>query len=132
MRLSVPYALLVIVGSVVGCDKILGLETIPEDAGAGAGASTGAGSSGQGGVPEDKDPVVTTMTTTSSGHGGAGCVVVDAGKHDSGGTCGDCVINGDETDLDCGGRLCKLCDPKQNCIVGEDCANGACIDGGCH
>ncbi|MFO0679362.1 MAG: hypothetical protein U0169_22735 [Polyangiaceae bacterium] len=43
--------------------------------------------------------------------------------------CSDGTKNGQETDLDCGGATCRPTNPcatGQACLVGADCANGAC------
>ena len=46
-------------------------------------------------------------------------------------TCGDGVINGDETDVDCGGS-CPPCDLRGRCETENDCVDGAvCDDGFC-
>ena len=41
--------------------------------------------------------------------------------------CGDGSINGDETDLDCGGTSCVDCDNGMLCTVGDDCISGGCV-----
>ncbi|MDC0743151.1 DUF4215 domain-containing protein [Polyangium mundeleinium] len=50
--------------------------------------------------------------------------------------CDDTVKNGDETDVDCGGTHCGLCEQGKTCVVGADCtstfcADGVCCDGAC-
>lgn len=144
MRLPLWCALALTIGGMAsaGCDSILGIDPWPEDAGVGAGASTGTGagattSPGGHGGAEDTDPVGTTTgtTTTSSGVGGGGPCMPDAGakQHDDAGaeTCGDCVKNGDESDVDCGGKLCRTCEPMKTCNSDVDCANGGCLAGLC-
>jgi len=44
--------------------------------------------------------------------------------------CGDGVRNGDETDVDCGGR-CARCDIGRSCAASADCATAVCITGEC-
>jgi formylglycine-generating enzyme required for sulfatase activity len=47
-------------------------------------------------------------------------------------TCSDGVKNGDETDLDCGGILCGVCENGDACAEGaRDCRSGSCVDGRC-
>ena len=45
--------------------------------------------------------------------------------------CGDGVLNGFETDLDCGGGACIGCADGLSCVVGRDCLNGVCTGGIC-
>lgn len=41
-------------------------------------------------------------------------------------TCADCIIDGDETDVDCGG-ICAPCEDQLACLIDADCASGACV-----
>ena len=41
-------------------------------------------------------------------------------------TCSDAVLNGDETERDCGGSRCPKCAPGQGCKVDTDCASNTC------
>jgi hypothetical protein len=41
-------------------------------------------------------------------------------------SCTDGVVNGDETDLDCGGACGATCDPGEGCVVGMDCLSFGC------
>jgi hypothetical protein len=41
-------------------------------------------------------------------------------------TCNDCVLNGGETDVDCGGDACGPCGATSLCATDADCASGAC------
>ncbi len=45
--------------------------------------------------------------------------------------CSDGVVNGSETDIDCGGSQCKPCTPGKKCATKADCSNGVCQDGKC-
>ncbi|MDC0718320.1 hypothetical protein [Nannocystis bainbridge] len=45
--------------------------------------------------------------------------------------CFDGIINGAETDLDCGGPVCPPCGPGQQCSGPWDCAGGLCEAGLC-
>jgi len=46
-------------------------------------------------------------------------------------TCSDGVLNGFETDGDCGGGVCPTCADGQSCAVASDCQIGACTAGIC-
>jgi hypothetical protein len=48
-------------------------------------------------------------------------------------SCGDAVIDGSETDVDCGGSdpFCQRCRPGQRCAIPSDCQSGACFNGFC-
>ncbi|MEM9455128.1 MAG: hypothetical protein AAGF11_13185 [Myxococcota bacterium] len=46
--------------------------------------------------------------------------------------CNDGVMNGDETDLDCGGPCVLTCEPGQGCIIGGDCVTQGCDGGICN
>jgi hypothetical protein len=48
-------------------------------------------------------------------------------------SCGDALLNGGETDVDCGGGnpTCERCSPGQSCRLDRDCGSGACQDGRC-
>jgi hypothetical protein len=76
----------------------------------GSGGSGGSGSSVTGTV---------TSTSTSGGMGG-----------DAPGPCVDGVLNGAETDIDCGG-LCPRCDDGKKCTSSADCISNTCIEGVC-
>jgi len=45
-------------------------------------------------------------------------------------TCMDGVVDGGETDVDCGGA-CPACSNGLMCLTGADCASGVCTGGGC-
>jgi len=44
-------------------------------------------------------------------------------------SCVDGVVNGDETDLDCGGACGATCEPGEGCVVGNDCLSYGCDPG---
>jgi len=46
-------------------------------------------------------------------------------------TCGDDVINGAETDVDCGGQICTPCNTGKHCVVAMDCRSMICTAGAC-
>ncbi|CAF4044444.1 unnamed protein product, partial [Adineta steineri] len=41
-------------------------------------------------------------------------------------TCTDNIHNQDETDVDCGGRICSACADTKSCLVNADCSNNNC------
>ena len=45
--------------------------------------------------------------------------------------CGDMVMNGEETDLDCGGSMCIGCAVDDVCVLPRDCLSGVCTAGAC-
>jgi len=53
------------------------------------------------------------------------------GLEDDGPTCEDGLLNGDETDVDCGGPECDACADGLSCVVNSDCASDHCADGVC-
>jgi hypothetical protein len=46
-------------------------------------------------------------------------------------TCGDNIVNQDETDVDCGGQLCTPCNTGKRCKVAKDCRSTVCTAGVC-
>lgn len=46
-------------------------------------------------------------------------------------TCTDGILNGDETDVDCGGPSCKSCKEGQSCRIDNDCGGNTCVDEKC-
>jgi hypothetical protein len=46
-------------------------------------------------------------------------------------TCGDCVKDGMETDVDCGGDACPPCAADKACATSGDCMSGVCEAGTC-
>ena len=45
--------------------------------------------------------------------------------------CGDNIVNGEETDVDCGGRICPQCNAGKRCVVDKDCRSLVCGGGAC-
>ncbi|MDC3956456.1 hypothetical protein KEG38_21530 [Polyangium jinanense] len=45
---------------------------------------------------------------------------------EAGPSCGDCIQNGDETDVDCGGDVCHPCRHDKACQTHADCLGGTC------
>lgn len=45
--------------------------------------------------------------------------------------CDDGLMNGLETDVDCGGGTCPPCADGMGCTAGSDCAGGSCVEGTC-
>ena len=46
-------------------------------------------------------------------------------------TCHDDIQNQDETDVDCGGRICRRCEDGCSCYLDVDCQGGYCQGGYC-
>src|SRR5688572_5152369 len=46
-------------------------------------------------------------------------------------SCTDGILNGGETDVDCGGGACPLCGESENCQVPEDCESSLCVVSPC-
>ncbi|MDB4969509.1 MAG: hypothetical protein JWN44_5198 [Myxococcales bacterium] len=46
-------------------------------------------------------------------------------------TCSDKLTNGDESDVDCGGGLCPLCNTGKACRLETDCRSKLCVGGAC-
>jgi len=92
----------------------------------GGGTTDGDGEGGQGG---------TDGSTGGSGTGGTGTGgSSQGGQGGLGGgativqpeTCGDELLNANETDVDCGGPDCNPCGPGDECVAAADCASGIC------
>jgi uncharacterized protein (DUF983 family) len=45
--------------------------------------------------------------------------------------CYDGIINQDESDVDCGGKICDACELGKSCFRDDDCAFGICINNVC-
>lgn len=86
------------------------------------GGSAGAepGAAGQGGA-----------SPTGGGAAGAAGIGGSAGASELP-TCNDALLNGDESDVDCGGAVCSPCADGGGCRVGEDCESGLCDEGICY
>lgn len=46
-------------------------------------------------------------------------------------SCSDQTMNGDETDVDCGGTKCDPCEAAKTCKINSDCQTGLCESGKC-
>ncbi|HEY0462683.1 MAG TPA: AbfB domain-containing protein [Polyangiaceae bacterium] len=109
-----------------------------DDAPSSAGRPAAAGAQGSGGAPAagGTSPVMTTAGT-SPGMAAAGTSPM-MGTAGTGGTApaatecdADDGIGGDETDIDCGGRVCVTCAAGKHCLMGTDCASGICTNQAC-
>src|SRR5262245_54864580 len=60
-------------------------------------------------------------TEAAGGAGGGGGVEA---------SCSDGLLNGDETNADCGGG-CEPCGKGKGCEIGTDCRTGVCAEGHC-
>ncbi len=63
--------------------------------------------------------------------GDAGPDATDSGPDAPGPSCTDGVLNGDESDVDCGGGTCPACSAGDDCTAGADCESGICTDDVC-
>ncbi len=54
-----------------------------------------------------------------------------AGLCDGSSPCNDVKKNGNETDVDCGGGVCPVCEVQHTCKVAADCATNICTNGVC-
>jgi len=68
--------------------------------------------------------------TGTTGGGAAAGPVNDAGAAGTADSprCDDMQTNGEETDLDCGGRTCGQCEAGKRCAVGTDCQSAICTN----
>lgn len=119
--------------------------------GAAVGASAGdaSGGSGSAGVPvavPDCGDGQSTVDETDVDCGGRTCSPCTTGAHCFAGTdcasaictnqacqpasCTDLAVNGDETDLNCGGT-CAPCPLGRHCARGDDCQSGRCANDMC-
>jgi len=91
-----------------------------------SGGTTGDGEGGQGGTDGSTGGSGTGGTATGGsspgGQGGlgGGATIVQPE------TCGDELLNANETDVDCGGPDCNPCGPGDECVAAADCASGIC------
>jgi len=72
----------------------------------------------------------------NGGGSGAGAAGLSAGAGAAGvgpdlAHCDDSLKNGDETDLDCGGRICGPCLDGKTCAMGTDCQSAICTNTVC-
>ena len=88
------------------------------------------------------DGTTSTSTTGSTGTAGAtdptsgstgdtGHVAEEGTTTGAAPTCEDGEHNGDETDVDCGGRACPACEIGQSCVGDYDCVTSSCVEGTC-
>jgi hypothetical protein len=93
----------------------------------GAGGATGgsAGAAGAGGGAACAPAAGGSAGTAGSGGGAAG----SGGATCEPDTCGDMMLDGDETDVDCGGSCFKKCVAGAACKKGGDCSQGICTPG---
>jgi hypothetical protein len=86
---------------------------------AAASGSSGSASDGSGGDASGAGSAV-----------GAGSAAGAAGER-SKPSCDDGLVNGDETDVDCGGPTCTPCPDGSVCERSDDCQNHLCLDEAC-
>jgi len=87
--------------------------------------------------PTCETPTNTTVSGTTTGGtggsaGGTGAVNTTV-KNTTAPVpnCTDAKKNQDETDVDCGGAKCLLCEQGKKCLANADCATGRCTGGFC-
>ena len=82
----------------------------------------------------ETDPTVSTTDPTTTNPTTTDATTTDATTTDAtttdGATCDDGALNGDESDIDCGGS-CAACADGQLCNDGPDCSSGNCEAGTC-
>jgi len=100
----------------------------PPDSGA-AGAAGAAGGSG-GGSSDARDLIESDAgdDTQATGEDAGDEPGAEAGPAAS---CDDETVNGEETDIDCGGPTCPKCAAGQICKADADCRSGSCAAGKC-
>ncbi|MFO0616237.1 MAG: hypothetical protein U0414_26825 [Polyangiaceae bacterium] len=110
-----------------GCNLLVGIEPWGATA-ASSTSSTGVG--GESSATASQSTSTTSSIDASSGVGGANSTP----------RCDDHVLNGDESDIDCGGDACHPCEQDAHCKSDADCATLTCqatfcvafVDPGCH
>jgi plastocyanin len=88
------------------------------------------GTGGMGGMPGTGGMGGMGGDMGTGGMGGAGGGMGGAGGG-SPVTCDDQILNGDETDIDCGGSCPNACPTGLNCIGNADCASSMCYEAEC-
>lgn len=89
--------------------------------------------SNRGNVCDDKGQCVDCLVddhckTVQDDCGGAGCVCDDRACVSA--DCTNTTLDGNETDIDCGGPVCNSCDVGKDCKNSNDCSSAVCSDNG--
>ncbi|HEU5076184.1 MAG TPA: hypothetical protein VFU02_18455 [Polyangiaceae bacterium] len=97
--------------------------------------SGGSNTEGSGGSMDGGSTTKSDSSSSSSSGGAVGTYTVattnnTTGSFDSA-RCDDGLINGTETDLDCGGESCPGCGEGQECYYDSDCDDLKCLEGEC-
>ncbi|GEM_PF-2197679 len=83
---------------------------------------------------DDDDTTETSPETDESGSTDTDTTSESSETEDddseTGSTCDNDILDGDESDLDCGGS-CEPCDPGLACLTDSDCASQICVDDLC-
>ncbi len=95
----------------------------------GGGTETGGGGTETGGGGTETGGGGTETGGGGTETGGSGTETGGSGTGGSPGTCEDLAMNQDETDVDCGGTICPLCDLGEGCLIADDCDSGNCDAG---
>ncbi|MEM6993929.1 MAG: hypothetical protein AAF721_25680 [Myxococcota bacterium] len=103
--------------------------------------TTSVGAASSGGVPADSSstgsPLAGTGTesTSTTGVDGSTDTGTSSGAQTTSGgpaaTCRDATLNGEETDVDCGGPMCAPCDVGLSCTGDGDCLSALCDGANC-
>lgn len=107
-----------------------------EDAPGPGGRAATTGAAGAGGSPAAAGSSPATAGTAPATAGAGGSPVMasagTAGNAPAAAACdADDGVDGDETDVDCGGRVCATCSAGKRCLMGTDCASGICTNQVC-
>ena len=108
------------IGLLSGCDIVIGYDDIQATGAADGGAAATGGGGGMAGATT-ADGGGGTLAQGGAGTEGGGGSGGDGGAA----TCDDAELNGDESDVDCGGS-CAPCVNGAACMAGADCVSGAC------
>ena len=101
-----------------GCQLIAGTGDFDFESAGGATSEGGATSSG-GGTTDGGGPSTGGAGGVGGGVGGEGGMMLPI-------ECTNGMLDGDETDVDCGGSVCAPCDNGSVCLERSDCASGFC------
>jgi hypothetical protein len=97
----------------------------------GAGGTGGAGATGGAGGTGGNQPSGGTGGTPQPGGAGGEGPVAGTGGNTGAGGCANGVIDGNESDIDCGGVECFPCLDGRDCYIDADCRSRRCESGIC-
>jgi hypothetical protein len=76
--------------------------------------------------PDSGADAVAATDSMTSADSATDSATSDAGEAGPAGGCHDNVIDGNETDVDCGGNSCPACPEGDLCAIGTDCTTDSC------